>query len=153
MNEDCSAHSLFSMSRKKNHSLEANTLFSFEHTKRQKDWDKNQPVFLRWCATLWKYFSWLQEKTKFRCHIQSRNFIRYLKPYYPREARWGKNYQFLICYIFTTLPLVQKFKIQMLLPILFLTYFCLREGKHKAGDQPHSNNTTWNCKYHESIDN
>lgn len=104
----------------------------FEHIQIQKDWDKNQPVFLRGRTALWMHFSWLQEeKTKFRCHIHSRNFVEYLKPYYPREFRWGKKCQFLACYISVPLPLLLKFKIEVLLPILFPAPFCFREGKHK----------------------
>lgn len=127
---------------KKNRSLEVNEPCSFEHIQMQKDWAKNWPVFFRRCTTLWMQFSWLQqEKTKFRCHIQSRNFVECLKPYYPRDFKWGKC-PFLICYISSPLPLLQKFKIQMVVPILFHASFCLREGKHKAVDQPHSTNTT-----------
>lgn len=68
----------------KNH-LEINAPCSFEYIQMQKDWDTNQPVFLRGYATLWMHFSWLQQKkTKFRCHIQSRNFVECLKLYYLR---------------------------------------------------------------------
>lgn len=49
--------------------------------------------------------------------------------------------------------MLQKFKVQMLLPILFLTLLCLTGGRHKAGDQPHFTNMTWNCKYHVPIAN
>lgn len=42
----------------------------------------------------------------------------------------------IFLYIFALLSILQKFKVWMLLPIVFLTPLCLTGGRYKAGDQP-----------------
>lgn len=134
--------------------LEANAPCSSECSQTQKAQGKKLPVFLRGSVTVCMQFAWLwQEKTKFRYHIQVRDFNKYLKQYYPTEFRWEKNYHFLIRYIFTPLPIVQKFKVQMFLLILFLTPLSLTGGRHKAGGQPRFTDRTWNCTDYVSIAN
>lgn len=154
MKEDCYAHSQFSVSRgKKNHSLEVNAPCRLDISKCRKTEIKMSLYSLEGMLHCECIFPGCSKRRLNLGATSSQEILLSISSHVILGSSDGVKVSVSCMLHSCSFTSSQKLKIQMLLPILLLAPFCLRERKHKAGDQPHSTNTTRNCEFHVPINN